>query len=76
MKHILTFFIIIILAAGCNTSSNTNDQSDTTHTTPAPVTKEKTSAFTGPMTGERINGPANIRSSANGAVIFSLNDYT
>ncbi|HEY8919122.1 MAG TPA: hypothetical protein VIM87_21910 [Chitinophaga sp.] len=76
MKHIHTLFIIIILAAGCNTATNTNDQSDSTHITPAPVTKEKPSAFTGPMTGERINGPANIRSSANGAVIFSLNDYT
>lgn len=76
MKHVLALSVIILLAS-CGTSTNTNNNPpDTTNTIPVPVTKEKPSAFTGPMIGERINGPANIRSSANGEVIFSLNDLT
>jgi len=77
MKPVLLFSIITCaLLAGCGPSVTVNNTSDTTQ---APVTTEKKKKVVlpaGPIIGERINGPANIRSAPNGEVLFSLDDYT
>jgi hypothetical protein len=77
MKPFLVLSIITCtLLAGCVQQASNNNNADTTHTPAAPVKNKKPDFAGGPVIGERINGPANIRNAANGEVIFSLEDTT
>lgn len=69
--------LCFLMAVACQDepkSNITDTKADSSATTaPAPEKKPDSSAkFEGPVISERIDGPANIRSSVNGKVIFSL----
>lgn len=63
MRHALTIFCIFYVSACSDNSSNKT----ATETPATDSTVEK-------ILGERIDGPANIRDTADGKIIFSLND--
>lgn len=62
MKYILTIFCIIIVSACTDNSPIAGDKKLTIDT------------LTEKMLGERIDGPANVRDTIDGKIIFSLND--
>jgi hypothetical protein len=71
----MRFVIVVVLFSfiSCKTKQSNN-------TTPAPVSSaaksftDTTSADTALIISERIDGPANVRDSANGQLLFSLGD--
>jgi hypothetical protein len=59
---------------GCSQNTgNSNNSDSATNKTTADSTKK---TFSGPVIGDRINGPANIRNVPNGRILFTLNDQT
>ncbi|ASZ14374.1 hypothetical protein KTO58_01995 [Chitinophaga pendula] len=75
MKHI-AYLSLLLLTAACQTSDNkTPKHKNAPAVTPkTPATTHDTHALPAVIKGERIDGPANIRSSATGPVLFSLDD--
>jgi len=65
MKLSITISILLLCLISC-TNSNKNDQK-------SPEEKSRGQEM---ILGERINGPANIRATANGRLLFSLNHET
>ncbi len=81
LKQYLFIIAALLTIWGCNqhTADQQADHSsgaDSAKTvTKQPAQPEiKEPVRTGPLIGERINGPANIRSKVNGEVLFSLDD--
>lgn len=70
--HLITLALLVLW--GCGQNTNNHNASDSTQTPTVDSTKK--AVLTGPTIGDRINGPANIRASVNGKVLFSLNDLT
>ncbi|MBO9633991.1 MAG: hypothetical protein J7578_12825, partial [Chitinophagaceae bacterium] len=70
--------LCMMLAIACQDGSAPDPsakKNDTTATAPDTTAKAESPArFEGPVISERIDGPANIRNSINGKVIFSLED--
>ncbi|KAA2244411.1 hypothetical protein F0L74_00030 [Chitinophaga agrisoli] len=81
MKQYLVIMAVLLTLWGCD--QHTGDQQAKQPSgadSPKAETKEpakeaiKKPVISGPVTGERINGPANIRNKVNGEVLFSLDD--
>lgn len=77
MKRIcIPLCILMVIACQDEPASDPSaKRNDTAASVPESATKAESPArFEGPVISERIDGPANIRNSANGKVIFSLED--
>ncbi len=82
-------FLSFLLLAACSSNDqeqgNTSNKSNTSTEARSPAPENPTTAPTNqapqakssnPTLGERIDGPANIRESINGELLFSLDDHT
>lgn len=75
MKHIAYLSLLLLIAACQTTDNKTTDHKNAPAATPkTPAPTHDSHALPTVIKGERIDGPANIRSSATGPAIFSLND--
>ncbi|MET6995738.1 hypothetical protein [Chitinophaga defluvii] len=76
MKQLLYLLCSMLLLIACEQNNKPGKKNKPTDNTT--TQKKKTTpppAPASPVVGERISGPANIRNTIDGDVIFSLNDY-
>jgi hypothetical protein len=76
MKYVLCLLCGMLLLIACEQNNQSSGKKSKPATT---TTKKKTATNTPtpatPITGERMNGVANIRNAIDGDILFSLNDF-